>query len=89
MRFPRADTSYWIRLPNGQDAQALMKRAEDFQVSFRPGVLFSSQGGLRDYARLCFAFYEADQLTAGVDAVKARIGIGAGMDRRVDRSRTF
>ncbi len=67
---PQGGYFYWIRLPNGRDAQALMKRAEDFQVSFRPGVLFSSQGGLRDWARLCFAFYEADQLTAGVERLK-------------------
>jgi len=64
---PQGGYFYWIRLPNGRDAQALRKRAEDFQVSFRQGVLFSSQDGLRDFARLCFAFYEADQLTAGVE----------------------
>ena len=67
---PRGGYFYWIRLPNGQDAQALRKRAQRFQVDFRPGVLFSSQGRLRDYARLCFAFYEADQLTEGIERLQ-------------------
>ena len=69
-RRPSGGYFFWIRLPNGQDARGLMKRAERCQVSFRPGVLFSSQGGLRDFARLCFAFYEAEQLTEGVQRLK-------------------
>jgi hypothetical protein len=28
---------------------------------------FSSQGGLGDYLRLCFAYYEADVLVQGVE----------------------
>jgi len=67
---PRGGYFFWIQLPNGLDARGLMKRAERCQVSFRPGVLFSSQGGLRDFARLCFAFYEADQLTEGVERLQ-------------------
>lgn len=67
---PRGGYFFWIRLPDGRDAEALMKRAEKFQVSFRPGVRFSSRGALRDYARLCFAYYEADQLAEGI----ARLG---------------
>jgi 2-aminoadipate transaminase len=64
---PQGGYFFWVRLPDGRDAQALMKHAEAFKVSFRPGVRFSSSGGLREYARLCFAFYEADQLTLGIE----------------------
>lgn len=56
---------FWLRLP-GVDTEALMQRAEAFKVSFRPGVRFSSQGGLREYMRLCFANYEADELVEGI-----------------------
>ncbi|MBE0695471.1 MAG: PLP-dependent aminotransferase family protein [Anaerolineaceae bacterium] len=63
---PQGGYFFWIRLPGGRDAEPLMAHAEKFKVSFRPGVRFSSQGGLRDYARLCFAFYEADQLAEGI-----------------------
>jgi DNA-binding transcriptional MocR family regulator len=64
---PHGGYFFWIRLPDGRDAEALLKRAEDFKVSFRPGTRFSSQGGLHDYARLCFAFYDATQLAEGVE----------------------
>jgi 2-aminoadipate transaminase len=67
---PQGGYFFWIRLPAGMDAEALLKRAEDFKVSFRPGVRFSSQGGLRDYARLCFAFYPAEQLSEGIERLK-------------------
>lgn len=67
---PRGGYFFWVRLPGGRDAQAFLQRAEEHKVSFRPGVRFSSRGGLRDYARLCFAFYEASQLAEGVGRLK-------------------
>jgi 2-aminoadipate transaminase len=67
---PRGGYFFWIKLPGGRDAEEVMKRAEAFDVSIRPGVRFSSRGELRNYARLCFAYYEADQLTEGI----ARLG---------------
>jgi DNA-binding transcriptional MocR family regulator len=63
---PRGGYFFWVRLPGGADASALMQRAEACQVSFRPGVRFSSRGGLKEYVRLCFAYYEAGPLTEGI-----------------------
>ncbi|MBN2149075.1 MAG: PLP-dependent aminotransferase family protein [Anaerolineales bacterium] len=63
---PKGGFFFWVRLPGRRDAAAVMERAETFKVSIRPGVRFSSRGGLRDYARLCFAFYEAEQLAEGI-----------------------
>ncbi len=67
---PRGGYFFWVRLPGGQDAEALMPRAEEEKVSYRPGVRFSSERGLRDFVRLCFAFYEADALTEGIRRLK-------------------
>jgi 2-aminoadipate transaminase len=67
---PRGGYFFWVRLPGGRDAQEFLQRAERYKVSFRPGVRFSSQGGLHDYARLCFAFYEASQLAEGIGRLK-------------------
>jgi 2-aminoadipate transaminase len=64
---PQGGYFFWVRLPGGRDAAALMRRAEDFQVSFRPGVRFSSRGELRDYIRLCFAYYDPERLAEGVE----------------------
>jgi 2-aminoadipate transaminase len=67
---PRGGYFFWVRLPGGMDAEALMPRAEASKVSYRPGVRFSNQGGLRDCIRLCFAYYDSSQLVDGV----ARLG---------------
>ena len=63
---PQGGYFFWLRLPGGLDAEALLPRANELKVSYRPGIRFSSQGGLRDYARLSFAFYDAETLIEGV-----------------------
>ncbi len=63
---PQGGYFFWLRLPDGLDAEALLPRANELKVSYRPGLRFSSQGGLRDYARLSFAFYDAATLAEGV-----------------------
>jgi len=63
---PRGGYFFWIRLPNQMNATELQHRAEAFQVGFRPGALFSCQGGMQDYIRLSYVFYEADELAQGV-----------------------
>ncbi len=72
---PQGGYFFWVRLPDHLNASELLARAEAHKVSFRPGVRFSSQGGLHDFIRLCFAFYEPDLLEQGVlrlsEAVKS------------------
>lgn len=65
-RQPEGGYFFWVRLPGETDAHKLLERAQAFQVSYKPGVFFSSKAGLRSYARLCFAYYEADELEEGV-----------------------
>lgn len=69
-RAPQGGYFFWVRLPGGRDAEALMQRAEEEKVSYRPGVRFSSERGLRDFVRLCFAFYEAEELAEGIKRLK-------------------
>ncbi|HEY5270052.1 MAG TPA: PLP-dependent aminotransferase family protein [Anaerolineales bacterium] len=61
---------FWIHLPNGINANELQHRAEAFKAGFRPGALFSCQGGMQDYIRLCYVFYEPDGLEQGVLRLK-------------------
>ncbi len=56
----------WARLADGMDAEALLGTAQAHGIGFRPGVRFSSQGGLRDYVRLCFAYYDEERLAEGI-----------------------
>ena len=63
---PQGGYFFWIRLPNGMNADKLQHQAQEFKVGFRPGMLFSSQGGMRDYIRVSYVFYEPDELEEGV-----------------------
>ncbi len=65
-RRPDGGFFIWARLADGRDAGSLMETAHAHGVSFRPGVRFSSQGGLRDAIRLCFAYYDEARLEQGV-----------------------
>lgn len=62
---PHGGYFFWVRLP-GVDAQELQKQAQGQQVGMRPGILFSSQNGLRDYFRLSISFYEEREIEEGV-----------------------
>jgi len=57
----------WLRLPEGVDTAALLSEARQQQVGFEPGVSFSSRDGLRNYARLCFAYYNSAQIAEGIE----------------------
>ncbi len=65
-RRPQGGFFIWARLADGLDAEVLMATAQAHGVDFRPGVRFSSQGGLRDSVRLCFAYYDEERLAEGV-----------------------
>lgn len=62
---PQGGFFFWVRLP-GVDAEQLQQKARDFNVGFRPGIRFSSKGGMRDYIRLCYAFYEEEKIEEGI-----------------------
>ena len=57
----------WLRLPEDTDAVALLSRARQHDVAFQPGVRFSSSQSLRNYVRLCFAYYDPAKLETGVE----------------------
>jgi 2-aminoadipate transaminase len=66
---PQGGFFFWIQL-SGVDAGQLRDKAREFQVGFRQGVLFSSQGGMRDYLRLCYAFYDDEKIIKGIQRLK-------------------
>ena len=71
---PSGGYFFWVRLPDGMDAAELQRKAMDFKVNFRPGVRFSSSGGLRDYIRLCFIFYGPEEIEEGIVRLKKTLG---------------
>jgi DNA-binding transcriptional MocR family regulator len=67
---PQGGFFFWLRLPDGIDATELRKRAAGFKVDFRPGTLFSSRGGLKNYIRLCFVYYQEEEIEQGISRLR-------------------
>ncbi len=67
---PMGGYFFWIKLPGKLNATEFEQRAKLFHVGFRPGELFSCQGGFQDYLRLSYVFYESDELEQGVLRLK-------------------
>ncbi len=63
---PQGGFFIWLRFPDSTDTEALLAEAEAHDVAFKPGSSFSNEGGLKNYLRLSFAYYEAEKLTEGV-----------------------
>lgn len=67
---PTGGYFFWLEFPETMDTTVLQTAAQEVQVGFQPGRNFSSNGGLQNFMRLSFAFYNADKLEEGA----ARLG---------------
>ena len=63
---PRGGFFFWIALPEGVHAPDLLPKAQECKVSFMPGIRFSSCGGMGNYLRLSFSYYDPEELQEGV-----------------------
>jgi len=64
-RTPEGGFFFWVRL-RGMDTGQLRDAAREFNLGFRQGALFSSRGGMQDYIRLCFTFYDEEKIEEGI-----------------------
>lgn len=62
---PAGGYFFWVHLP-GVETEALREKARARHVDIRPGILFSSRGGLREYMRLSFVFYDEEEIEEGI-----------------------
>jgi DNA-binding transcriptional MocR family regulator len=67
---PQGGYFFWIRLPDSINAVEFRKQAKQHNVDIRPGTLFSCEGGLQNFIRLCFAHYEEEQIEQGILRLK-------------------
>lgn len=63
---PQGGYFFWLRLPDGVDAAEFRKQAKSLNVDVRQGPLFSCDDGLRNFIRICFAYYDEAQIEQGV-----------------------
>ncbi len=62
---PHGGYFFWVRFPDC-DVASMRPIAQQHQVDYRPGTLFSSLGGLRDYLRLSISYYDPPDIDLGV-----------------------
>jgi DNA-binding transcriptional MocR family regulator len=67
---PHGGYFFWAQLPDRLDASMLREQAKSFKVDFRPGIKFSSRGGLRDCIRIGFAFYRSKEIEEGISRLR-------------------
>ena len=67
VRFVEPDGGFfiWLEFKDGIDTLKLLATARRHKVGFLPGTKFSSQKGLRNFARLSFAYYDVPELEEG------------------------
>ena len=65
-RKPDGGFFFWLTFPEGVDTAELKKKAADYKVGFHSGSQFTSGGGLRNKARLSFAYYEEADIQEGI-----------------------
>lgn len=63
---PQGGFFFWVHFP-GLEAKALRPIVNRYKVDFREGGLFSSEGGLQDFLRLSFCFYNQEGILTGID----------------------
>jgi 2-aminoadipate transaminase len=67
---PQGGYFFWVRFPDPINTSELRNKVPAFKVDFRPGALFSSRNGLKNYMRLCFIHYEVEEIKEGVRRLK-------------------
>jgi 2-aminoadipate transaminase len=70
---PQGGFFFWVHL-QGVDAAELRRKAQEYKVDFRQGVLFSSQMGMQDYIRLSFCFYSPEAIEEGIKRLRDCLG---------------
>jgi DNA-binding transcriptional MocR family regulator len=63
---PQGGYFFWVRLPESINTAELREQAKLVNVNFRPGTLFSCEGGLHHFMRLSFAHYDEERLEQGI-----------------------
>lgn len=66
---PHGGFFFWVRIP-GVDTTELRPRAQALQADLRPGPLFSSRNGFREYFRISVSFYNEDEIDQGLKRLK-------------------
>ena len=71
-QLPKGGYYFWVRMP-GWDTVRLREIVKKRNIDFRPGVFFSSRGGLRDYIRLSISYNDTNQIQSGIELLASTL----------------
>ncbi len=71
---PEGGSVLWVELPRPADGVDFMSRALEHGISVAPGVIFSSQGCFRRFARISYSLPPSQELTQAVQTLGAIAG---------------
>jgi 2-aminoadipate transaminase len=60
---------FWVELPDGLDAHALLPQAVEAGVAYVPGAAFYAEAPRPNTLRLSFVTVDAERIRAGVRAI--------------------
>ena len=61
---------FWLKLNKDTSAQELRHKAKAMEVGFQAGEFFSSSNSMKNYIRLSFAYYNEEDIRAGIARLK-------------------
>lgn len=67
---PNGGYFFWLKLKKDTDARELQPKAQELEVEFKAGELFSSSRILKNYIRLSFAHYDEASIREGIARLK-------------------
>lgn len=70
---PAGGYFFWLRFPDGTDAATFLPKAAEHKVGFRSGSRFTVDGGLANFMRLSFAYYDSPTIERGIAALAKAI----------------
>ena len=65
---------FWLKLNKDISARELRHKAEEMEVSFQAGEFFSGTSRTKNYIRLSFAYYDEEDICAGIARLKPLFG---------------
>lgn len=76
VRFVEPDGGFfiWLEFTDRIDTVQMLAAARQHKVGFLPGIKFSSHNGLKNYARLSFAYFDVPELEEGARRLAKVIG---------------
>ncbi|WP_028546089.1 PLP-dependent aminotransferase family protein [Paenibacillus taiwanensis] len=73
-KMPQGGMFFWVELPEGLDAEALLKCAVGKGVAFVPGTPFFAGAAKRNTMRLNYSFAEPEVIHTGMDRLGEAVG---------------